>query len=122
MRTAILLLVLVIGVPGCASMAALDRSVYTTVKGAKSLADGACDAGLRGPEQCRAFNAAMVPALQTAKLFSEGVEKYDLSALPALQDALMQLRAAFVALLPDAQQTAQQLWDLISEIRAKARR
>lgn len=106
---------------GCASMAALDRSVYTSVKGAKSLADGACDAGLRTVEQCKAFNAALVPALQTAKLFSEGVERYDVSALPALVDALTQLRAAFVALMPDARETADQLWALISQIKAQVK-
>lgn len=115
-------LLLSLGLSGCASMATLDRSVHTTISGAKALGDGVCDAGLRTVEQCLAFSAALVPTLQTAKLFSEGVEKYDLSALPALQDALTQLRAAFVVLMPDAQQTANQLWDLITEIRGKTKR
>jgi len=119
-RIAVLCLVATLAT-GCASMAALDRSVYTTVKGAKALGDGACDAGLRTPAQCQAFAAALVPTLETAKLFSQGVEQYDLSALPALVDALTQLRTAFVALMPDARETADHLWALIAQIKAKAR-
>lgn len=121
MRLAALCLVAVLAT-GCASMAALDRSVYTTVKGAKALGDGACDAGLRTPDQCKAFSAALVPTLETAKLFSEGVERYDVSALPALMDALTQLRTAFVALLPDARETADSLWQLIQDIKAQVKR
>lgn len=112
-----LILALALAASGCGSLMALDRSVHTSLSAAKALGDGACDAGLRTAEQCRAFSAALVPTLQTAKLFSEGLERRDVAALPALVDALTRFREVFVALLPDARQTADQLWQLIAQLR-----
>lgn len=117
----VLVLILALATSGCGSLMALDRSVHTSLSAAKALGDGACDAGLRTAEQCRAFSAALVPTLETAKLFSEGVEARNLAALPALVDALTRFREALLALVPDAKETGDQLWRLVTRLRAEVR-
>lgn len=120
-RRLILVALLTLTAAGCGSLMALDRSVHTSLSAAKALGDGACDAGLRTAEQCQAFSAALVPTLQTAKLFSAGVEARDLAALPALIDALTRFRVALLALVPDAAATGDQLWALITRLRGEVR-
>lgn len=107
---------------GCAStgrvLVETERAMHATLAGADDAINAACDAKLRSPADCKAFNGAIATAWSAYEVYNQAAQEGSVAGVPAMVDALAQLRAAVLSAKPEATAVLDDLQRLYDAIKA----
>ena len=119
-------ILLALNLSACASsgriLVEVDRGIHATVTSVDDVGNAACDAKLRTDADCKAFNAALVTAYGAYENFNRGVRDGSVAAAPAMVAAIGDLRAAAVAVAPQAEALLTDLKRLSDQLAALVKR
>lgn len=119
----ILPILLAIGLgAGCAStgrvLVETERAMHATIAGADDAINAACDAKLRPEAECKAFNGAIAAAWSAYEVYNRAAQEGSVAGVPAMLDALEQLREAVQSARPQAAAVLADITRLYDAIRA----
>lgn len=95
-----------------------ERAMHATIAGADDAINAACDAKLRSDADCKAFNGAIAAAWSAYESYNKAAQEGSIAGVPAMLDALGQLRAAVTSASPQATAVAADLSRLYDALTA----
>jgi len=116
-------LLLAIGLgAGCAStgrvLVETERAMHATLAGADDAINAACDARVRSEADCRVFNGSIAAAWSAYEVYNKAAQEGSIAGVPAMLDALTQLRQAVETARPQAQAVIVDLQRLYDALKA----
>ncbi len=105
---------------GCAGriLVETERAMHATIAGADDAINAACDAKLRSEADCKAFNGSIAAAWSAYETYNRAAQEGSVAGVPAMLDALGQLRAAVQSAKPQATAVIADLQRLYNTIKA----
>lgn len=95
-----------------------ERAMHATIAGADDAINAACDAKLRSAEDCKTFNGSIAAAWSAYETYNRAAQEGSVAGVPAMLDALSQLRAAVASASPQATAVAADLARLFDALTA----
>lgn len=107
---------------GCAStgraLVETERAMHASIAGADDAINAACDAKLRSEADCKAFNGSIAAAWSAYEVYNRAAQEGSIAGVPAMLDALEQLRTAVQTARPQAAAVLDDLTRLYNAIKA----